>query len=636
MLNPPLRGSYRRDIDGLRALAILPVIAHHIGIRAARGGFVGVDVFFVISGFLITQVLLEDLRGDRFSLVAFYERRIRRILPALLVVLFALFVLCLIYVLPSEFVDASRSMLAAALSVSNIYFWATSGYFDTVALSKPLLHTWSLGVEEQFYVLWPVLLAAAWRRGRRKALVLTAVGAAVSLAISAVGAFTHPSATFYWVHTRTWELLLGALLALGAIEKPVSLPMRNLLGVTGVLLILGSVVWIDAYDPFPGLLAIPPCLGAAMVILAGRDGHSVSTRVLSWKPIAFIGVISYSLYLWHWPIIVFQRNYAFLISGGPEKLQKTVILAAALAAATLSWKFVEQPLRVGARRPGRARLMRMALAGTGAVLLLALTGVIARGFPGRFSPAEIQVAGYRDSIDIVRKDRCFFEPGSVAPRKFAPECLELDPALENYLLLGDSHAAELWFGLRAAYPGVHFLQATATDCLPTTAHDLGESRKCEYLLDPIFKDFLKHHRVDRVILAAKWRSSSPGNLAPTLGYLRGEGIPVTVIGPTIIYDSPVPRLLVTANRSSDPDFLSKHWDHSLVSLDTKLASVAAEQSANYISMIGLAQRCMSSLLDAHGTPLVTDQEHFSAEGSVRMARGMRDAGLLLGPPTAAR
>ena len=203
----------------------------------------------------------------------------------------------------------------------------------------------------------------------------------LSIIASAIGAFTHPSATFYLVHTRAWELLLGAVLALGAFPKPLGQLVRSILGVVGLLLIGVSVLAIHSFEPYPGSLAIPPCSGTAFVILAGRDGTCISSRLLSWQPVVFIGLISYSLYLWHWPVIVFQRNYAFLISGGSERAQKAVMVAASLILATLSWKFVEQPFRVGRWHLARGRWLRMGLIGTCAAVALGLAGVLRKAFP---------------------------------------------------------------------------------------------------------------------------------------------------------------------------------------------------------------------------------------------------------------
>ena len=622
----------RTDIDGLRAVAVLPVVAYHVGVHAVPGGFIGVDVFFVISGYLITQVLLNDIRGERFSIVKFYERRVRRILPALIAVLVVTFCVCARYGLPAEFVDFSKSLIATALSISNVYFWQTSGYFTAPALTKPLLHTWSLAVEEQFYLFWPLFLWVGIRLFRNHLLAVTAVIIAVSFAISAVGAVFEPTATFYLVHTRTWELLLGATVALGAFTRTLGPLSRNLLCTTGLILIAVSALTIQSDMPFPGILALPACLGALLVIIAGRDGDSIPGRVLSWKPIVFVGLISYSLYLWHWPLIVFQRNYALLLTGGTERTQKIVIIAWSLAAGAISWWFIEQPYRVGRFRPPRRRLFQQALAATVAVIALGALAVAQRGFPARYTPQQLRIASYLkyDAGPMFRNGRCFLADSS--REFFDPTCLAIDSLKKNYLLLGDSHAAELWAGLRAAYPQLNFLQATAADCLPLITHSLGELPYCTRIMDRVIRDFIPSHKIDMVIIAARWKADHVDRIAATLDWFRERNIRVTLIGPTVVYDSPFPRLLLTAERANNPALPDAHWDHSLILLDQQLAKIAAMHGAGYVSLIRMlcaGFRC--SLEDSKGLPLFHDREHLTLEGSQLLAQRLRAHCFLVDP-----
>jgi peptidoglycan/LPS O-acetylase OafA/YrhL len=615
---------HRRDIDGLRAVAVLPVVAYHVGIHAVPGGFIGVDIFFVISGFLITQVLIQDIHGDRFSLIRFYERRVRRILPALLAVLLLTFIVCARYSLPSELIDFSKSLIAAAASVSNIYFWRSGGYFAAPALTKPLLHTWSLAVEEQFYIFWPLLLWFGLRLFKRHLLAATIVIIVVSLAVSAVGAFTSPESTFYLVHTRAWELLLGGVLPLGAFARPIGPVWRNALAIAGLAVIIASVLAINSDMPFPGLLALPPCLGAFLIILAGRDGASFAGRVLSWKPITFIGIISYSLYLWHWPLTVFQKNYALLMTGGSDKSQKLVIIAWSLALASLSWKFIEQPFRVGSWRPSRPALFRYAGVGTGLMIVLGAIAWSAGGFPARYTAQQLKIASYLDydAGAMFRSGSCFIADNR--SETFKPECLALDGSRSNYLLLGDSHAAELWAGLTSAYPKINFLQATAADCFPVTQHRLGEASHCSHAIDDILHEFLAAHKVDMVLLSARWKADYIPEITATLDWFGRRHISVTLIGPTIVYDSPLPRLLLTGDRTHDMGLTDAHWDHTLIDFDRKLAKVAAEHGAGYISMIDLVcpeGSCPTT--DAEGNPLISDREHFTLEGAKIVAHQMQ-------------
>lgn len=623
--------AHRPDIDGLRSLAILPVVAYHAGVQVIRGGFVGVDIFFVISGYLITQVLLRDIEGGRFSLLGFYERRIRRIFPALLVMLLITFAASLVYGFPVELIEFSKSLMAAALSVSNIFFWRTSGYFDDVALEKPLLHTWSLGVEEQFYIVWPVLLFLAYKSPGRRVLPLTLLGCAASFAVSAVGAFTNSSATFYLVHTRAWELLLGGVLALGALPRLPTPAVRTAVGLTGMLLIGVSVVAIKPYMPFPGLLALPPCLGAALIILAGRDGDSLAKRLMSWRPMVFIGLISYSLYLWHWPVIVFQRNDGVFVHGLSERGEKAVIIVLSVLIATVSWRLVEQPFRFGPLRPTRKRLFQLAAAVTCLVLAAGLAGVLSRGFPARYTEAELSVASFTDDGHEWRTDRCFLVPGSATRDDFSSECLSVDPHRKNYLLIGDSHAAQLWQGLTKAYPEINFLQATATGCFPTLKHGITESPFCSRLSNQVLTTLAVSGRVDRVVLAARWKADLADNLYETLDYLRQHGVAATVIGPSIVFDGSFPRLLVRGERARDPGYLDRRWNHSLVTFDSDIRLGTVAHGAEYISLIGLTtDHGTIQSKDQDGMPLIFDQEHFSTAGSLLIAQRMRSLGIWAG------
>ena len=306
---------YRPDIDGLRAIAVLSVLAYHLRINMFRGGFVGVDVFFVISGYLISAIILKDIAAGTFSIVSFYERRVRRIFPALIALFVGTTLLAYFFFLPTELIGFAKSLLAALFSVSNFYFWRHSGYFSAPVDTKPLIHTWSLAVEEQFYIFLPIFLFLAHRffpRRLRTSIVVIALG---SFVLSAVGAYRDPTAAFYLPHTRAWELLLGVLISLDvfpAIRGPV---LRNVSTICGLGLISAAVFGFSAYTPFPGIAALLPCVGAALIIAAGRSGNSLVGRMLSLKPMVFIGLISYSLYLWHWPIIVFQGMDSLGVNG---------------------------------------------------------------------------------------------------------------------------------------------------------------------------------------------------------------------------------------------------------------------------------------------------------------------------------
>jgi peptidoglycan/LPS O-acetylase OafA/YrhL len=620
---------HRVDIDGLRALAVLPVVAFHAGIHAVRGGFVGVDIFFVISGFLITQLLIRDIRAEQFSIVRFYERRIRRILPALLATLTATFLLGLYYCLPAELVDLARSLVAAILSFSNVYFWEVAGYFDAPAAGKPLLHTWSLAVEEQFYIVWPLLLLYGHRLCGRYLLHATAALTALSLAASALLVHSHPDATFYLPFTRFWELSIGGLLALGLCKAALNGLARNLLAAAGLLLIAGSVLLINSDMPFPGILAIPPCVGAACIILAGRDGDSFIGRLLSLRPLVFVGVISYSLYLWHWPITVFQRNYTFLAGGLGEASNKILIVAVSLLVAWLSWRFIEQPFRAGPRRPQPRQLFRLAAVGCATGLVMAGTAWLAAGFPGRYSAEELRVAEFLSyPTDSWRVGKCFIA-GSKSDPALSSECLALSASRKNYLLLGDSHAAQLWSAFSQTFHEVNFLEATAADCFPTVVHSVSESARCTAVIDGVLQNFLGANHIDRVFLIARWKPALLDNVAETLRWFNERHIPVTLVGPSALYDSPVPRLIVRSLREADEALPQRHFNSAVRDLDSRMAAMAAEQKVPYISLLSI--QCATAgcdIVDAHRVPIIFDQEHLTSEGALLLAARVRRRGLI--------
>ena len=296
---------YRPEIDGLRAIAVLPVILFHAGIGIFDGGFVGVDVFFVISGFLITSIIVKDVEAGTFSFMAFYERRARRILPALFVVMICCLPFAWMWLLPRELIAFSTSVISVCLFASNFLFWRQSGYFDAAAELKPLLHTWSLAVEEQYYIVFPIAVLFLWRFGRNGVIVSLALVAVASLLLSEWSWRNAPDANFYLLPTRAWELMAGALCSFVAVGPR---PTRdNALSALGLAAILFSVFWFDETTPFPSIYATVPVAGTCLVLLFATSG-TVSCTVLSTRALVGTGLISYSAYLWHQPLFAFART----------------------------------------------------------------------------------------------------------------------------------------------------------------------------------------------------------------------------------------------------------------------------------------------------------------------------------------
>lgn len=295
---------YRAEIDGLRALAVVPVILFHAGFELFSGGFVGVDVFFVISGYLITTILIEDIESKRFSIINFYERRARRILPALFFVMLMCIPFAWMWMLPSQMEDFSQSLIAVSLFASNIWFWRESGYFDTAAEEKPLLHTWSLAVEEQYYLIFPIFLILAWRFGKNRVFWMIVVMAAISLLMSEWGWRKHPTANFYLLPTRAWELFAGSIAAFVVHKQGVQ--KNNPLALAGLAAIVFSIFFYDEATPFPSVYALVPVLGVVLLVLYA-DKDTFTAKLLSTKGFVGIGLMSYSAYLWHQPLFAFAR-----------------------------------------------------------------------------------------------------------------------------------------------------------------------------------------------------------------------------------------------------------------------------------------------------------------------------------------
>ena len=639
---------YRRDIDGLRAVAVLLVVFNHLHTRAT-GGYIGVDVFFVISGYLISSHIMTEMAAGTFSLAEFYERRIRRILPALLVMLLAVTVLAYLYFVPSEIEAYALSLLAALFSISNMVFWHEAGYFDAPSALKPLLHTWSLGVEEQFYIFFPLFLffLRRWLPTRIKAAIWTVTLASFGMACFWVR--RDPTAAFFFAPLRAWELLVGTILSQGYLPSISRGFGRNLAATAGIVLILVPALVYSRLTVFPGVTALAPCLGAALLIAAGESGTSQIGRILSWGPIVFVGLISYSLYLWHWPILAFQDIVPFLTkTSDHSKGGKLGFMMVSLSIATLSWRFIETPFRKGSLRPGRRTLF---LINGGTIFVLATIALImlaAHGIPPDFPEEALQLNPYThySSDNLWRHNVCFFTPDTNFSDLNISTCLHEDNARRQFLLIGDSHAADLYPGLSKVFPELNISQANATFCPPLVTEPVLRpefASNCDKLSQFIFGDYLLHHRVDTVLLSAFWEESQFAELGRTISWIRQHGMRVVVFGPSIEFAMPLPRILIASLRDHAPGRVEKYEKVEPRQLDITMARLARDQwKVPYVSVFetlctsrtelgrkGQGNRASSCpVYAAPGVPLLFDTNHFTAEGAELYARAMRDRNLL--------
>lgn len=617
-----MSGKYRTDIDGLRTVAILPVLLFHAGVPGLLGGFVGVDVFFVISGFLITGIIAREVDEGHFSILRFYERRIRRILPALAAVMAFVLIGAAWLFLPSDFSAVPRSIVAALLSVSNLLFWSESSYFGASAHLKPMLHSWSLAVEEQFYIFFPLLLLLVrrWSVRRRKLLLLTIFVA--SLALSIVMVPRKPDFSFYMLPTRAWELMAGALLAVQSVPTVRQRFAREAVAALGLVAILGAVVFYDETTPFPGLAALPPVLGAAALIHCAPG--TLIGRLLGLRPVVFIGLISYSLYLWHWPIIVFAE---YATDAALQGWGTVAVIGVSLVMATLSWRFVERPFRSSERMPAM-RLFRLAAVTAATMVTICGVAMLGHGWPRRFPPAALAMDAGRDDVSPRRKD-CHWDEGEDADNH--PPCVLGAATPPDTALWGDSHGVELAYALGelAGAQGRSVAQLTESSCPPVQGIEVSGRGGCAAANRKALAWLRVRPSIRTVVLAGYWANNAiaanprvPGGLIQTVDALRTAGKRVVLVGG--VPPNPLPvriRLAHMAQRGR----LAQARGIDQQTLDAKMAYLAptiAQLKASGVTVIEPAATMCDATgcaIQHDGKALYFDAHHLSLTGARRIA-----------------
>ncbi len=495
--------NYSPTIDGLRAVAIVPVVLFHAGFQVFSGGYVGVDIFFVISGYLITSLIYVELRDGRFSILRFYERRVRRIFPALFFLFIVCVVVCWSVFLPQDFESFGRSLAASSIFLSNVLFWREAGYFDATAETKPLLHTWSLSVEEQFYVLFPAFLYCFYRYAKRYTILTIVLCLVASLSLSIWAVEKYPNAGFYLAPTRVWELALGSLLALSVLPVITNTIYANLIALIGLLLIALSVFTYTESTTFPGLTAIVPCIGAGLIIYTNQSVRTAVGIALSLKPLVFIGLVSYSLYLWHWPLIVFNKQVA---TETQTVLSSYLIVIVSLAAAILSWRFIEKPFRGKGAFVPRKQLFLLAVISIGAFFLSGLTIDQLQGMPARLPPNVVALGNAAQ--DSPKRDECYNLSGEEV-RKEGLCNIGASAAVPSFLVWGDSHAYALMpmFEELALDHGVAGLYASHGGCVPLIGVDRRDklgSPGCAGFNSAVSNLLEKTPNIRSIILVGRW------------------------------------------------------------------------------------------------------------------------------------
>ena len=510
---------HRKEIDALRAVAVLPVVLFHAGVPGFEGGFLGVDVFFVISGFLIGGIIREEISDSRFAIARFYVRRARRLLPALVAVILVAHIMGALFMTPDEFARLGASAAAASIFVSNIWFWQNTDYFSNAAEFSPLLHTWSLAVEEQFYIVAPLLLLAIARMSSRTAAALIIVGIFGSLTASAILQAQAPVAGFFLLPARAWELGVGLALAYGLGPRPPVRPIHaELWSLCGLMAIVLSVLLMNEETGLGNLAAVPAVLGAACFIWASNPDATRVAATISAKPVVWVGLVSYSLYLWHWVVLAFLRIRVNRINLEPMEI--VLAVAASMFLAWVSWRYVEQPFR---RNGDSSRSMdQRTLAFAGAVLLFVFSASAAlsvgEGFPNRFTGNTrtalvakedfwtVDGACNESHVDFEICRFGLFYPG------FAAE--NASQGSPKALLWGDSHARAIspavanWLRSR----NVNAAFAYKNGCPPLLAVERTDKpgADCEGFNRNVLNELTRNKSIQTVILHARWALAESG------------------------------------------------------------------------------------------------------------------------------
>lgn len=631
---PNDRSAYRADLDGLRAVAVLSVMLFHLGTPAMSGGFVGVDIFFVLSGFFITLQIVGDLGRNEFSLVNFYERRIRRIVPALIFVLAATTLFATFFLLPEELITYLRTLLAAAFSCSNILFFTQDAYFGPAAQTQLLLHTWSLGVEEQFYILYPVLLAALFWVGRQRMVVVLWGIALASLVACILLTPAHERAAFFLLPTRAWQLLCGAVIALRFVPPPTARWVKEGAAILGLAAIVASITVLSSALQYPGAYALVPTIGAALVIWSGTAQDTIVARILKLPPFPFVGLISYSLYLWHWPLIVSAHLLTPSVFPEPHPI---LIVAATFALAIFSWRYVEQPFRLKRRyRISRTAIFTWNGVSLAAITAVALAGMLAGGWPSRFPEATQKLAAAVDDFSPHR-GACHFETKDRGP--LDKSCVlgnASDPAIVVY---GDSHGIELSFALSKVSVSHHqsVREFTTSGCPAVLDFDARNTPKCRKRNEAVTQ-LLMSIPPTTILLAVGWdygkneaHTTYLQGLADELDRLHRAGHRLFLIGtdPTNPERIPIPETLARLSAFGiDPASYRFPADlRELQKDDAEIAKFAASHGATYLPFYPLICDTSGCRGELDGKPVYFDSSHLSVAGAESYVRRIVAASL---------
>ncbi|HEY6894201.1 MAG TPA: acyltransferase family protein [Rhodanobacteraceae bacterium] len=624
--------AYRRDIDGLRAFAVLAVVAFHAFPWLMPGGFVGVDVFFVISGYLISGLISQRLAEGRFTFADFYARRIKRIFPALIVVVAAVFAFGWIVLLPGELEALGKHIAAGMGFVSNFALWSEAGYFDPSAATKPLLHLWSLGIEEQFYLVWPLALVA-FAKWRRSALPLIVVVGVVSFAINLATVAKWPVAAFYSPASRFWELQVGCLLAAMTASPGHRAPSpaaANAMAAIGAALLAISVFFLDDKLGYPGFWALLPTLGALLLIAAGPQAW-FNRNVLAQPAAVAVGLISYPLYLWHWPLLSFASISA---RGIPSFGVRVAAVLASVALATATYLLIEKPIRFGATWKRKIPALVALAFVVGAAGYAAFA---AHGVPTRFPPEIRALASFAYEYKTdARYPHCWLS-NQQPPEEFAPYCIDASAGRERVVLWGDSHAARLYPGLKAVFGDTLALSQLTRDACPPIlglGYELCQASNAWILRE------IEKLRPETVVLFSGWgfyagdwgSAAARQKLLATIDALENAGVrKIVFIGPAPKWKGSLPSQMYDAWAHGSPfhqvpERLANGLEPQPAIDDGKLRAGLAARRVEYVSAMDFfcnADGCLTHAPEGPTRLVSWDYGHLTTDGATLLARRLQ-------------
>lgn len=617
--------NYQPEIDGLRALAVLAVIFFHAGFTVFSGGFVGVDVFFVISGYLITSLILTEKHIGHFSLLSFYERRARRILPALFFMMLVCLPMAWFVLLPDQLIDFSKSLQAVPVFISNIFFWKNTGYFSANTLEKPLIHTWSLGIEEQYYLLFPLFIMVFWKLGHRKLGLAIAILLVLSLGVSDFLVRHHPASGFYLIPPRAWELLTGSVLAFipfknSPLRDNTAFKYNQILSSIGFALVLLPMLFFNSNTPFPGVYALIPVIGTALII-AFSVPKTFVYQGLSHPYMVKIGLISYSAYLWHQPLFSFTRIY-FL--EPPSASIWILCIGITLLLAVFSWKFIEQPFR-NKHYLSRQQILVGSLFAILFFLSVGWAGMAAQGFPQRLSPYQQRLFSYPAEHNAFNENSgCFLSAAQNADH--FGKCTFASTGHKNIVLWGDSHAAHLMAGLQAIGAYHQLRQFTASACPPILGMTISDRPQCQNVNNAVMEK-IKQNPPDQIILAGRWNPHNQAwqQLKNTVTQLHQIGIQdIVIIGPAPIWNRALPHILARFNVPFErlPKRLQSYLEKDIFLVDRDMQLAAQQWQVSYVSLLSILcnqQGCLTRLGKHPHQLLSLDDSHFTLAGSKYVA-----------------